>query len=127
MPSNISSNTNNTVKKGSPQLPILFVIQKSDHVGQENIIGLLTTKEYTELSDSIFKECLFNNVFWVTKEVQQLSFESAHEVLVVQCHNIPEKEKNNNNYYHYSHKILFTSFFFKESHLITGMSKGQSI
>jgi len=55
MPSDISSNANNTVEKGSPQLPILFVVQKSDHVGQENVIGLLTTKEYTELCDSIFQ------------------------------------------------------------------------
>ena len=47
VPSNISSNANNTVEKGSPQLPILFVVQKSDHVGQENVIGLLTTKENT--------------------------------------------------------------------------------
>ena len=68
MPSNISSNANNTVEKGSPQLPILFVVQKSDHVGQENVIGLLTTKEYAELCDSIFKECLFNNIFWITQK-----------------------------------------------------------
>ena len=92
MPSNISSNANNTVEKGSPQLPILFVVQKSDHVGQENVIGLLTTKEYTELCDSIFKECLLNNIFWLTQK----------------CHEFPLNQLMKHCYC--SHKILFTFF-----------------
>ena len=86
MPSNISSDANNTVEKGSSQLPILLVVQKSDHVGQENVIGLLTTKEYTELCDSIFHGVSVKQYFLIHSEVSWISFESAHEAPVVQCH-----------------------------------------
>ena len=51
---NKQKRTNYTIKKSSTQMPIIFIIQESDHVGQQNIIGFLTSKEYTQPCYPIF-------------------------------------------------------------------------
>lgn len=49
-------------------MPIILIVEEGDHMGQENIIGFLTSKKDTEACDSIFHQGLFHNVFWVTQQ-----------------------------------------------------------
>ena len=51
---NKQKRTNYTIKKSSTKMPIIFIIQESDHVGQQNIISFLTSKEYTQPCYPIF-------------------------------------------------------------------------
>ena len=62
-------------------MPVLFVIQECDHMRQKNIVGLLPTKEHTQLCNAIFKECLFYNVLGVTKQSHDFSLNKFMESL----------------------------------------------
>ena len=75
LPPDVSSDPNNTVKEGTSQLPILLVIQESDHMRQKNIIGLLPTKEDTQLRDAIFKQRLLNDVLGITEQSHDFSLD----------------------------------------------------
>lgn len=49
-------------------MPIILIIEEGDHVGQENIIGFLSSKKDTQARDSIFHQGLLHYVFWVTQQ-----------------------------------------------------------
>ena len=51
---NKQKRTNYTIKKSSKQMPIILTIQESDHVGQQNVIGFLASKEHTQPCYPIF-------------------------------------------------------------------------
>lgn len=55
LPANIGSNTNNTVEECSTKLPVLFVIEKRNHVRQEDVVRLLTSKEHAESGDAVLQ------------------------------------------------------------------------
>ena len=48
---------------------------------QKNIVGLLPTKEHTQLGNAIFKECLFYNVLGITKQSHNFSLNKFMESL----------------------------------------------
>lgn len=49
-------------------MPVILIIEKGDHMGEENIVGFLTTKKDTKASYSIFHQRLLHNVFWVAQQ-----------------------------------------------------------
>ena len=62
-------------------MPVLFVIQECDHMWQKNIVGLLPTKEHTQLCNAILKECLLYNVLGITKQSNYFSLNKFMESL----------------------------------------------
>lgn len=45
--------TDYTVKEGATQVPVILIIQESDHVGQQHVIGFLTPEEDAQTCDPV--------------------------------------------------------------------------
>lgn len=55
------------VKESSTEVPVIFVVEEGDHVGEEDIVGFLPAEEHAEARDAVLHQRLFDNVLRVAQ------------------------------------------------------------
>lgn len=64
--------THDAVEEGSPEVPVVLVVQEGDHVGQQDVVGLLPAEEDAEPRDAVLHQRLFDDVLRVAEQRHHL-------------------------------------------------------
>lgn len=59
--------THYAVEESPTEVPVILVVEESDHVGEEHVVGLLPAEEHAEARDAVLHQRLFDDVLWVAQ------------------------------------------------------------